>query len=212
MCWNIWSIPPGSVRTRRLWSIPMDVHLCAVGRVQPCGRLCAGRVYSPWCACCDLDEKIHSAVSAFMGCVYAGCFYVYLSPDQPKTGERILSVAQARLVITTRDFCPKWQEMGLGGEVLLYENLAAQRSDDARLAAIRARSGMWIRSTAISPPATGTPKGVVVSHRSVIDFMNFFRNCSTSPGRMCWAIRLPLISMSQSRTSIPHSRPAQRWC
>ena len=121
-------------------------------------------------------EKSIPAVSAFMGCVYAGCFYVYLSPDQPKNrGERILSVAQARLVITTRELLPKWQEMGLGGEVLLYEDLAAQRSDDARLAAIRARSRdvdpLYCNFTSGS---TGTPKGVVVSHRSVIDFMNFF--------------------------------------
>lgn len=121
-------------------------------------------------------EKSISAVSAFLGCVYAGCFYVYLSPDQPKSrGERILSVAQSKLVITTRALLPKWQELGLDGEVLLYEDLIAQPVDDARLAEIRAQSRdvdpLYCNFTSGS---TGTPKGVVVSHRSVIDFMNFF--------------------------------------
>ena len=142
MCWNIWSIPPGSVRTRRLWSIPMDVHLCAVGRVQPCGRLCAGRYTAPGAPVVIWMEKSIPLSAHLWDASTRVAFMSISARISQKPGERILSVAQARLVITTRDFCPKWQEMGLGGEVLLYENLAAQRSDDARLAAIRARSRM----------------------------------------------------------------------
>ena len=48
-----------------------------------------------------MDKSI-SALTAFLGIVYAGGFYVYVSPDQPRTRlEQILSVAQPSAVITT---------------------------------------------------------------------------------------------------------------
>ena len=122
-----------------------------------------------------MDKSI-SALTAFLGIVYAGGFYVYVSPDQPRTRlEQILSVAQPSAVITTEDGARQWRAEGLPGEVLCYDTLLSTPIDPARLEAVRAQScdtdPLYCNFTSGS---TGVPKGVAVCHRSVIDFIGVF--------------------------------------
>lgn len=121
-------------------------------------------------------EKSVDALTAFMGIVYAGCFYVMVNPEHPASRiAQILSVTDARLVLTDEAHMGKLKESGYTRAVHSIESLLGTPIRPGRLAQIRAGSAdtdpLYCNFTSGS---TGVPKGVLVSHRSVIDFISYF--------------------------------------
>lgn len=121
-------------------------------------------------------DKSVEALTAFMGIVYAGCFYILISKEQPAARIRhILEVAQANCVITLGDNENILSEANFSGKVLDYNDIVKHEIDENKLEIIRGSSQdidpLYCNFTSGS---TGIPKGVLVSHRSVIDFMEYF--------------------------------------
>ncbi len=122
-----------------------------------------------------LMEKSASMIVAFLGIVYGGCCYCPIDVSMP--ADRILTIlsvlkpaavitepAQAELAAGLDLTCPVW----------LFDELSQEPVNAPLLASVRSRQvdsdPLYILFTSGS---TGVPKGVVVSHRVIINNMEW---------------------------------------
>ena len=123
-----------------------------------------------------LMEKGIDTLCAFFGAVYAGCFYVLLNPELPDTRlKSILETLETNLIIT--DNLNYELAKKLTNNILKINELEENIIDENKLKAIRDNAlsidPLYVNFTSGS---TGTPKGVVISHQTVIDFIDIFTN------------------------------------
>lgn len=120
-------------------------------------------------------EKSVETLKLFFGAVYAGCFYVLINPEFPAPRvQAILETLNVRKIVTSHAFSEKLSAMD-GLDVLFLEDLLQTPEDAAALDKVRENAldtdPLYANFTSGS---TGVPKGVVVCHRSVIDFIEHF--------------------------------------
>ena len=131
-------------------------------------------------------KKSAEALTSLMGIVYSGRFYTYISPEQPAARiHQIFKVLEPDTVITDSISRTggKLKEAGFSGRIFDYEDLCRTEISDGKLAEVRERAAdtdpLYCNFTSGS---TGVPKGVLVSHRSVIDFIGVFPDLFTITG------------------------------
>ncbi len=126
-------------------------------------------------------DKSVATLKAFMGILYAGCFYTLVDPSFPaeRIGQ-ILNILDTDIVITTREHGEKLLHSGYGKSILYADEL--QYTKDMETAESKL---MHIRQSLVDTDpvycnftsgSTGIPKGVLICHRSVIDFIDEFTN------------------------------------
>ena len=121
-----------------------------------------------------LMTKHPKTVTAFLGVLYSGNYYVPLDEQMPKQRmEQILKKTKARLVICMESTQEIAQLLYFGGRTVLYAQMAFGIIQEDILRQIR-RKQLDIDPAYIvfTSGSTGEPKGVVGCHRAVIDYID----------------------------------------
>lgn len=121
-------------------------------------------------------EKSPECVAAFLGVAYSGNFYTPLDIDMPPARmEKILATLQPEIIITDAEHYASAKAFAGNISVGIYEDYQQRYADDATIDAVTDKvTDADVLYVLFTSGSTGSPKGVIIPQRSVVDYIDWF--------------------------------------
>lgn len=120
-----------------------------------------------------MKKSIRVLVS-FMGIASSGNFYSPIDIDMPEQRvNKILDVLKPEIIITTEELKSSFERFNYNGKYIIYENVIPKSNDTIVNTAISNIIDTDLLYVLFTSGSTGQPKGVCITHRGVIDYIDW---------------------------------------
>ncbi|WP_026509885.1 amino acid adenylation domain-containing protein [Butyrivibrio sp. LC3010] len=119
-------------------------------------------------------DKSAAVLVSFMGTAYSGNFYSPIDTTMPKARvEKILEILEPGLIITSRNLFSAIKKLDYKGEIIVYEDIRCVDDFGDVLEIQEHILDTDLLYVLFTSGSTGVPKGVCISHGSVIDYIDW---------------------------------------